>query len=63
MARRAAAERRSESAIVRELIVREMRRGFDFERVRHVVGSIASPHKHWEKNPWRKHIRQRNWRS
>jgi predicted transcriptional regulator len=37
--RRAAAQKRSESAIVRELIEREMQRGFDFERVRHVVGS------------------------
>jgi len=61
--RRAAAEKRSESAVVRELIEREMDRGFDFERVRHVVGSIVSPRKHWEKNPWRKQIRHRNWRS
>ena len=48
---------------MRELIEREMDRGFDFERVRHVVGSVVSPRKHWEKNPWRKQIRQRNWRS
>src|SRR5260370_38827566 len=61
--RRAAAEKRSESAVVRELIEREMDRGFEFERVRHVVGSIVSPRKHWEKNPWRKQIRQRNWPS
>ena len=61
--RRAAAEKRSESALIREMIDREMNRGFDFERVRHLVGSIASAPKHWEKNPWRKHIRQRNWRA
>jgi predicted DNA-binding protein len=61
--RRAAAEKRTESALVRELIDREMQRGFNFERVRHLVGSVASPAKHWAKDPWRKHIRQRNWRS
>jgi hypothetical protein len=44
------------------LIDREIQRGFDFDRVRHLVGSIASPPKHWEKDSWRKHIRQRNWR-
>ena len=60
--RRAAAEKRSESALVRDLIEREIQRGFDFERVRHLVGSIASPPKHWEKDSWRRHIRQRNWR-
>jgi hypothetical protein len=60
--RRAAAEKRSESALVRDLIDREINRGFDFERVRHLVGSIASSPKHWAKDPWRTHIRQRNWR-
>jgi len=60
--RRAAAEKRTESALVREMIEREINRSFDFERVRHVIGSIASARKHWEKDPWRKHIRQRNWR-
>jgi hypothetical protein len=48
--------------VVRDLIDREIQRGFDFDRVRHLVGSIASPPKHWEKDAWRKHIRQRNWR-
>ncbi len=60
--RRAAAEKCSESALVRDLIDREINRGFDFERVRHLVGSIAGSPKHWAKDPWRKHIRQRNWR-
>ncbi len=60
--RRATAEKRSESALVREMIDREMQRGFDFERVRHLVGSVVSPRRHWEKDSWRKHIRQRNWR-
>jgi predicted DNA-binding protein len=61
--RRAAAAKQSESALVRELIEREMQRGFDFERVRDLVGSVASAAKHWSKSPWRKQIRDRNWRS
>lgn len=60
--RRATVEKRSESDLVREMIRREMKRRFDFERVRHLIGSIASTPKHWEKDPWRKRIRQRNWR-
>jgi predicted DNA-binding protein len=60
--RRALAEKRTESALVRELIQRETQRVFDFERVRHLVGSVASPPKHWEKDARRKRIRQRNWR-
>ena len=60
--RRAAAEKRSESALVRDLIDRELRHGFDFDRIRHLVGSIASSPKHWEKDSWQKHIRQRDWR-
>jgi hypothetical protein len=61
--RRAIAEKKSESALVRELIEREMLRGFHFERVRHLVGSVASSPQHWKKDSWRKHIRERNWRS
>ena len=60
--RRVAPEKRTESALVRDLIDREIQRGFDFDRVRHLVGSIASPPKHWENDSWRKRIRQRNWR-
>jgi Ribbon-helix-helix protein, copG family len=60
--RRAAAEKRSESALLRDLIERELRRGFDFDNVRHLLGRIASSPRHWEKDSWRKHIRQRNWR-
>jgi predicted transcriptional regulator len=60
--RRAAAEKRSESALIREMIEREMQREFNFDRIRHLVGSIASRPKHWEKDAWRKHIRQHNWR-
>jgi hypothetical protein len=48
---------------VRDLIDREVHRGFDFERVRHLVGSVASRPKNWLRDPWRKHIRERNWRS
>ena len=61
--RRAAAEKRSESALVRDLIEREMGRGCDYERVRHLVGSLKSEPTHWERDPWRKQIRARNWRS
>ena len=58
--RRAAAEKRSESALLRELIERELQRGFDFDHVRHLVGSVASPPRHWDKDSWRRHIRKRN---
>jgi len=61
--RRAAAAKQSESALVRELIEREMQHGFDFERVRHLAGSVASAPTHWAKDAWRKQIRERNWRS
>jgi predicted DNA-binding protein len=61
--RRARAEKRSESALVREIIHREIQRGFDFERVRHLAGSVVSSPEHWAKDPWRERIRQRNWRS
>ena len=61
--RRAAAAKQSESALVRELIEREMQRGFDFERVRHLAGSVASKPGHAQKDPWRKQIRARNWRA
>jgi hypothetical protein len=60
--RRAASEKRSESAIVREMIAREMERGFEFERIRHLVGSLASEPGHWESDSWRQRIRERNWR-
>lgn len=61
--RRAAAAKQSESALVRELIEREMQSGFDFERVRHLAGSVASEPKHAAHDPWRKQIRDRNWRA
>ena len=60
--RRAAAEKRSESALAREMIDREMQREFSFDRVRHLVGSIASRPKHLARDSWRKHIGKRNWR-
>lgn len=61
--RRAAAAKKSESALVRELIERETQQGFDFETVRHLAGSIASDQKRAVKDPWRKQIRERNWRA
>jgi hypothetical protein len=60
--RSTAAAKGSGSALVRDSIDRKIQRGFDFEGVRHLIGSIASEPKHRENNPWRKHIRQRNWR-
>jgi hypothetical protein len=61
--RRAAAAKQSESALVRELIDREMQCGFDFERVRHLAGIVASKPGHGAKDSWRRVIRARNWRS
>ena len=61
--RRARAEGRTASAIVRDLLDRESDRGFIFDRVRHLIGSVKSSPKHWEKDPWLKHLRERNWRS
>ena len=58
--RRAAAAKQSESALVRDLIEREMQRGFHFERVRHLAGSVASEQQRGTRDPWRKQIRQRN---
>jgi predicted DNA-binding protein len=60
--RRAAAEGRSESALVREMIEREMNRGFDFERVKHLIGSVRTDRKRMRKDPWAQHIRRMNWR-
>ncbi len=60
--RRAAAASKSESALVRDLIEREMQSGFDFERGRHLVGSVASDSPRRRKSPWREQIRARNWR-
>jgi predicted DNA-binding protein len=59
---RAAAERRSESALVREMIEREINRGFDFERVRHLIGSVQINRKRMREDAWAEHIRRMNWR-
>ena len=61
--RRANLEKRSESALVRELIEREMKQGFDYEQIRHLVGSISSQPEHFADDAWRRQIRERNWRS
>jgi len=61
--RRAAAARQSESALVRQLIEREIQRGFDFERVRHLVGSLSLGSKARVAGSWRERLRERNWRS
>ena len=61
--RRARAEGKSESALVREILTGETQRGFDFERVLPLVGHLKAPPRHWEENPWRKKLRERNWRS
>jgi predicted DNA-binding protein len=55
---------RSESAVVRELIDREARSGFDFDRVRDLAGSLSgggsAPS---NADSWRKQMRDRNWRT
>lgn len=61
--RRASAEKRSESAHVRHLIERDAQSGLDYEKVRHLIGSLKSKPRHWEKDPLRRQIRERNWRS
>lgn len=60
--RRAAAEGRSESALVRELLDREISSGFDFERVSHLIGSVRIDRKKMRGDGWAKHIRRANWR-
>ncbi len=60
--RRAVAEKKSESAIVREMIEREIKPGFDYERVRHLIGSLRIDRGKMRKDAWAEHIRQRNWR-
>jgi len=59
---RAVAEKRSESALVREIIDREINRGFDFEKVRHLVGSVALDRKKMQGDGWAESIRRNNWR-
>ena len=60
--RRAAAEKRSESALVREIIDREINRGFDFEKVRHLAGSVTLDRKKMRGDGWAEHLRENNWR-
>lgn len=59
--RRAAAEKTTESALVREILEREIHRGFDFERVRHVIGSVSSNRKKISGDSWAAHILRNNW--
>lgn len=61
--RRAAAAKKSESALVRDLIEREMQQGFDFDRVRHLAGSVTRDPKRSTQDAWRKQLRDRNWRA
>ena len=60
--RRAQAEGKSESAVVRQLLEQDLDRGFEFARVQHLVGVVSAPVRHWEKDAWRSKIRQHNWR-
>ena len=60
--RRATAANKSESVLVRELIEREMQAGFDFERVRRLISSVASGSGHRPRGSWREQLRERNWR-
>jgi len=61
--RRARAEGCSESAFLRRLIERETERGFDFESVRHLAGSLDSGSGRPKRLSWKEHLRKRNWRS
>jgi len=60
--RRAGAEGRTESALVREILDREVNRGFDFEKVRHLVGSLRLDRKKMRGDAWAEYIRRMNWR-
>ena len=60
--RRAKAEQKTESALLRELIERETNRGFDFERVRHLIGSVRIDRKKISRDSWAAQIRRNNWR-
>ena len=60
--RRAVAEKRSESALVREMIERDIQGGFDFERIRHLIGSVQIDRKRMREDAWGEHIRRMNWR-
>src|SRR5438105_2936360 len=50
--RRAAAEKKTESALIREMIDREMKRGFDYERVRHLMGSVRIDRRKMRGDAW-----------
>jgi hypothetical protein len=60
--RQAAAEGRTESQLVRDLLSREIHRGFDFERVQHLIGSVFIDRKKMREDAWAEHIRRMNWR-
>lgn len=60
--RRAISEKKSEAAVVREILSREMDRGFEFERVRHLVGSVSIDRNRARRDDWAEHLRKQNWR-
>jgi hypothetical protein len=60
--RRARAEGRSASALVREMLEREVHRGFDFERVRHLMESVCIDRRKMRGDAWAEHIHRSNWR-
>jgi predicted DNA-binding protein len=60
--RRARAEGRTASALVRDMLDREIKRGFDFDRVRHLIGSVRIERKKTGGDAWAGHIRRMNWR-
>lgn len=60
--RRAKAEKKTESALLREMIDRETERGFDFDRVRHLAGSVRIDRKKISRQSWAAEIRRNNWR-
>ncbi len=61
--RRAATAKCSESALVRAAIQREVEQeGFDYEKVRHLIGSVRLDREKMRADVWAEEIRRKNWR-
>lgn len=60
--RRASAQKKSESQIVREMIERETNRSSLRDRVRGLIGSLDSTDTISQPHPLKALIRERNWR-
>lgn len=60
---RAAALRKSESELLRDLIDREISRPTVAERAGDLIGCLSLDPKRIDIDPWRRMIRRNNWRS